>query len=66
MRTSEWISEEGSFKTNIRFNEKTGWSDNFFDTYLIDSSNYVEIVQQVGVKDVDNPGGEGKYVAKNK
>jgi hypothetical protein len=54
-RTSSWISVEGSFKTGLRFNEKTGWSDHFFDTYLIDNSNYIEIAQQIGIKDVDNP-----------
>jgi len=51
--TSSWYKQEGNFTTLPRFTSK--WVDKFYDTYLISSRSNVDIVQQVGVKDPDNP-----------
>jgi len=49
----EWLSDELSFTTLSRFTNDTGWKDEFFDLYLVDSnSSGLVIDQQVGTSKV--------------
>lgn len=49
------IDATGYFNTTARYTNETGWGDEFFDSYLTDSSSNITLYQSVGAKYSGNP-----------